>query len=91
MNAHLAMQRAVGLVLGSSSIRSRALAAASQQQQLQALHMPRPFRTTTVQMGRRAAKIANRKVCMRGWLGAHSLQAVSDGRTRVVVASLTAS
>jgi hypothetical protein len=26
----------------------------------------RPFRTTTVQMGRRAAKIAGRKVC--GWL-----------------------
>lgn len=56
MNAQIAM-RAAGLLMGSSFRACRMVVPITQQPEL-----CRPFRTTTVQMGRRSAKIAMRKV-----------------------------
>jgi hypothetical protein len=66
MNAQVAM-RAATLLVGSTFRRAVMLPVVSQP----APEFARPFKTTTVQMGRRAAKIAGRKVRVSLYLPAH--------------------
>lgn len=64
MNVHA--MRSVAQLVGWGSMR-RAMLPVVQQPLQQQQEFARPFRTTTVQMGRRAAKIAGRKVGL--WWG----------------------